>query len=176
MPFREFVSRLKSTRKPRRESHDENDDNDGEHVPGMSPSPQDEHTTEDSSQKPEASAPKAVRGLRKTTVSKGRPLSLGDRPRSADPEPSDYLYFGEGRSPADVSQSLQSHSRSKSANSAPGQPPTGTHTHSASTGKDSSGFINSGLSTHTAQMGYSNLTYGGSLQYDYAGTQGPGFG
>ncbi|KAK8125200.1 uncharacterized protein PG998_000959 [Apiospora kogelbergensis] len=38
---------------------------------------------------------------------------------------------------------------------------------------DDSGFLNTRVAGARQQMGYQNLTYGGSLQYDYSGTQAP---
>jgi len=82
-------------------------------------------------------------------------------------QPNDYLYFGQ---PGEASQgggthtTAAAHGKHTGAGS-PSQRPTST---SPGSGKDDSGFLNSGLSNQ--QMGYQNLTYGGSLQYDYSGT------
>lgn len=173
------MSRLKSVRK-RRDQEKECREDDGIDNPAAS-STQDEPfpTAQDSSQptnvkaEADADAPKPVRGLRKATVSTKQPVIQADRPQSIDQAgPLDYLYFGEGVSQADVSQSLQTRGRSKSTDDAPHQPPTGSCSTATTSGKDQSGFLKTELNTHTTQMGYNNLTYGGSLQYDYAGTQG----
>ncbi|KAI1771253.1 hypothetical protein F4818DRAFT_430622 [Hypoxylon cercidicola] len=170
MVFRSLILRLKSVRKRRDEGEEFHEDEDVD-----DPAAKDEPLPEaqDSTQPSVVDASKPVRGLRKATVPNERQLSQADRRRSiSNAEPSDYLYFGEGVLPADVSQSLLNRSRRKSANDSPQQLPAGTYTRSRNSGKDSSGFLTTELSTHTAQMGYSHLTYGGSLQYDYAGTQG----
>ncbi|KAI0377591.1 hypothetical protein F5Y04DRAFT_263707 [Hypomontagnella monticulosa] len=164
MPFQGIISRLRSIRKPRDHSPEAHKGEDPEHT-----------QAEDPLQEPEASASTNVTGLRRASPSSGRLTSGGDRSRSLDLEPSDYLYFGEGVSATDVSQSLSNRSRSKStsntSNPSSGRTPNNPTSHS---GKDHSGFLNTQINTHTTQMGYSNLTYGGSLQYDYAGTQGQG--
>ncbi|KAI8958045.1 hypothetical protein F5Y11DRAFT_54633 [Daldinia sp. FL1419] len=122
-------------------------------------------------------APKSNKGLRKPSVSSGHSSGRSSTRQNTSPEPSDYLYFGEGVSAAEVSKSLSIRSRSKSSNIQADQS-TSTYVtqnySTSSTSRDNSGFLKTGMDTHTSQMGYTNLTYGGSLQYDYAGTQAPG--
>jgi hypothetical protein len=95
------------------------------------------------------------------------------RTNSAEPAPEDYLYFGDPARAAQGTSTLSS--------SAPG----GTLYRSQSQGvmrqsgavpqsqgmasRDDSGFLNSGV--RTQQVGYQNVTYGGSLQCDFSGTQ-----
>ncbi|KAI1452027.1 hypothetical protein F4805DRAFT_449033 [Annulohypoxylon moriforme] len=188
MPFQELVSRLKSIRKPRDQKKDaRGDESRDDHLDSLQQTkPAPPRYTSD---QPNFSQSKPVKGLRKASVSAR--LSTGrensrrsidqdedkdkDQEQDPDPEPSDYLYFGEGTSATNISQSLVNRSQSKSVGNTSGQPSirTTSNNHTPSHGrKDSSGFIDTGLNVHTAQMGYSNLTYGGSLQYDYAGTHG----
>ncbi|KAI1413077.1 hypothetical protein F5Y13DRAFT_161507 [Hypoxylon sp. FL1857] len=184
MPLQSLISRLKSTKKPQdreRNTHEEESCNDVVEEPSTSSqqTEQTERTAQSSTQRLEVNEAESVKGLRKPSVSGRRSLNQEIPSRSTDSEPSasDYLYFGEGTSAADVSQSLLNRSRSKSVGNTPGQPPTGNWNQpTKSGGRDQSGFLSTGLNTQTTQMGYSNLTYGGSLQYDYAGTQAPGFG
>ncbi|KAI7788743.1 hypothetical protein LA080_008634 [Diaporthe eres] len=88
-------------------------------------------------------------------------------------KPSDYLYFGEGSSGY--------HPRHTVANSTnqQGRASNGSRYTTAGSGnpsgRDNSGYLATGLNNNT-QMGYSNLTYGGSLQYNFAGTQPIGVG
>ncbi|KAI4859996.1 hypothetical protein F4820DRAFT_130291 [Hypoxylon rubiginosum] len=177
MPFRDLISRLDSKIGRKRQDRGE-ELHEGEDADNLeAPSTQGEHlrTAQDSSQPSsvDVSISKPVKGLRKATVSNRRQLTQAYQRRStSNTEPSDYLYFGEGIKPADVSQSLLNRDRRKSANDAPEQLPTRTHSSSPSSGQDGSGFLRTELNTHTTQMGYSCLTYGGSLQYDYAETQG----
>ncbi|OTA68689.1 hypothetical protein K449DRAFT_387012 [Hypoxylon sp. EC38] len=179
MPFRSLISRLKSTRKPRDQEEDAHKEKDyeDENVEDLATSShQTEHTAQGSTKQFEANDGGAVKGLRKPSVSGRNSSNRGVAIRSTDVGPSDYLYFGEGTSAANVSQSLLNQSQGKSANNTPEQPPTGTWNQlSSAGGKDQSGFLNTGLNTQTQQMGYSNLTFGGSLQYDYSATQAPGF-
>ncbi|OTA89059.1 hypothetical protein M434DRAFT_398781 [Hypoxylon sp. CO27-5] len=179
MPFRSLISRLRSTRKPRDREEDVHKEKDceDENVEDLpTSSHQTEHTPQGSTKQLEANDGGAVKGLRKLSVSGRRSSNRRMAIRSTDVGPSDYLYFGEGTSAANVSQSLLNRSRGKSAEYTPEQPPTGTWNHlSSGGGKDQSGFLNTGLGTQTQQMGYSNLTFGGSLQYDYSAAQAPGF-
>ncbi|KAI0829564.1 hypothetical protein F5Y06DRAFT_282673 [Hypoxylon sp. FL0890] len=181
MPFRGLISRLKSTRESRnREENNHKEENcEDENLENLLPSSQQaEPTAQDSTRHLEVNGAESVKGLRKASVSRRRSLNREIPTRSTDPEPSDYLYFGEGTLAANVSQSLLNRSRSKSAGDTPGLPATGSWSHPSHPshppsggGRDQSGFLNTGLNTQTTQMGYSNLTYGGSLQFDYAGTQ-----
>ncbi|XXH02960.1 hypothetical protein Hte_009350 [Hypoxylon texense] len=174
MPFRDLISRLKGggNQRDRGEESHEGEDADGYEAPSTQDEPVPK--AQDSSQPSHVDASRPVKGLRKATVSNGRQSAQVYQRRSiSNAEPSDYLYFGEGVSPADVSQSLLNRDRRKSANDAPQQSIGARNGASATnSGKDSSGFLKTELNTHTTQMGYSYLTYGGSLQYDYAETQG----
>ncbi|KAI1089395.1 hypothetical protein F5B19DRAFT_377621 [Rostrohypoxylon terebratum] len=191
MPMQELMSRLKSIRKPRDQKKEPRED--GSPKERLQPSQRTKVAPPYNSNQPNTSQPKPLKGLRKASVSARLPIGRGISNRSIDqnrdqeqdqnqeqdldPEPSDYLYFGEGISAKDISQSLMNRTQGKSTSNQPGQLSIGPINHStpSNTGKDNSGFIDTGLNTHTAQMGYSSLTYGGSLQYDYSGTHGQPF-
>lgn len=99
--------------------------------------------------------------------------TTSDRRRKGEVRPSDYLYFGDGTSGDYVSNSGISQPRPQGGSSSGAgstQPKPGY-----ASGRDNSGYTATGLNNNS-QMGYSNLTYGGSLQYDYAGTQPFGAG
>jgi len=83
-----------------------------------------------------------------------------------DPRPNDYLYFGGPDDHRKGPTGLVSPGPAKHSTSAAG--PDRTRPSQAT---DASGFLNSGMSN--VEMGYQNLTYGGSLQYDYSGTHPP---
>ncbi|KAK8088970.1 hypothetical protein PG997_003931 [Apiospora hydei] len=93
-----------------------------------------------------------------------------------EPSPADYLYFG----PKEEGASLPNRYGSVAAGDATNRN-RARHTSSSSGGghaaqpsrTDDSGFLNTGVAGARQQMGYQNLTYGGSLQYDYSGTQAP---
>ena len=111
---------------------------------------------------------KPTMGLRKP----GETAASQDRHPDGDfdfreAEPKDYLYFGEGGKASASTNSHQTYAVHGKHNSTGGssQQPTSI---SPSPGRDESGFINTGLNNQ--QMGYQNLTYGGSLQFDYTGT------
>ncbi|KAI1642670.1 uncharacterized protein F4817DRAFT_352051 [Daldinia loculata] len=171
-----FISRVKSIIKPQsRKGKPQEDDNVKAPTASLE---QTESTSKDSSQSGPR-APKSNKGLRKPSVSSGQSSSRLSAKQDVSPEPTDYLYFGEGVSSAEVSRSLSKQSQNKSPSIRPDQSSTttttGTHNNLAtSSGRDNSGFLKTGMDTQATQMGYSNLTHGGSLQYDYAGTQAPG--
>ncbi|KAI2616148.1 hypothetical protein GGS26DRAFT_596980 [Hypomontagnella submonticulosa] len=168
MLFQDIISLLKSATRPRSQEPEFHEDEDPKHSPALA-------TTEEALREPETITPTHVTGLRKGSPSNRRPITRRSWSRSVvvDVEPSDYLYFGEGISATDVSQSLSSRSRSKSTSNTSSLSPSRTRNNATSqSGQDHSGFLNAQINTHTTQMGYSNLTYGGSLQYDYAETQG----
>jgi hypothetical protein len=105
-----------------------------------------------------------VTGLRKPSVNRPK------KTKESEPSKPEFLYFG----PDGPDFSRRSHSVS-------GQPsqnsPSNTATAASDTvpARDDSGFLNTGIQNSVnSPMGYSNLTYGGSLQYDYAQTQGYG--
>lgn len=108
-------------------------------------------------------------GLRKpSNAGRNRPGTTSDRRKKNEVLPTDYLYFGDETSgnPASNDTSCKLHPQSASSNdAASSQPGSGF-----ASGKDNSGYTATGLNNNS-QMGYSSLTYGGSLQYDYAGTQ-----
>ncbi|KAI0882384.1 uncharacterized protein GGS22DRAFT_170813 [Annulohypoxylon maeteangense] len=184
MPFQDLMSRLKSIRKPQDQKSEPCEDESPDY---LNPSQQTKTLQQYTSDQPSVSQPKPVKGLRKASVSARLPTNREkskwtidqdqdqedqDGEQNPDPEPSDYLYFGEGISATSISQSLENKMQNKPANSISGQPSIGIRNNPipSNGGKDNSGFIETGLNIHTAQMGYSNLTYGGSLQFDYAGT------
>ncbi|KAI0105830.1 hypothetical protein F4814DRAFT_76417 [Daldinia grandis] len=175
MSVADFISRLKSVINPQNWKRKPQDD---ENVKSPTVSlEQAESTSRDSSQSA-LRASKSNKGLRKPSVSSGQSSSRLSVQQSISPEPTDYLYFGEGVSSAEVSQSLSKQSQSRSPSIRPDRSSittTGTQNSlTTSSGKDNSGFLKTGMDTQVTQMGYSNLTSGGSLQYDYAGTQAPG--
>lgn len=117
--------------------------------------------------------------------------------QSDDKEPTaeDYLYFGEGgrwstspkRSPQvkAISTKSPTPSRPSSLRFENDFRPQITRSNTGDlivrgatvllpsnpTGKDHSGFLASGINVAHNSMGYNNLTYGGALQFDYAGVQ-----
>lgn len=122
-------------------------------------------------------APKPVTGRRKPSNAAQKPppesiTAHSDR-NNDKVQPSDYLYFGEGSSgyPARHSVSNSANQQGRASNG-----PRYTKTGSANpSGRDNSGYLATGLNNNS-QMGYNNLTYGGSLQYNFAGTQPIGVG
>jgi len=121
-------------------------------------------------------APKPVTGRRKPSNAAQRPPTQSvTAPSDRDKDkvkPTDYLYFGEGSSGYHPRHTIANSTNQQGGTSngptriTPGNP----------SGRDHSGYLATGVSNNTSQMGYSNLTYGGSLQYNYAGTQPVGFG
>jgi hypothetical protein len=112
---------------------------------------------------------KATRTARKKTTSQIAHTSHKDD--KSEPKPSEYLYFGEAgasRQPAShssLSSNGQSGSTSTSSSSSSSSVPT-----TQSTGaRDDSGLLSTGV--RTQNVGYQNVTSGGSMQYDYAQTQ-----
>ncbi|KAI1335817.1 hypothetical protein F5Y15DRAFT_223739 [Xylariaceae sp. FL0016] len=83
------------------------------------------------------------------------------------PKPQEMLYFGDNDSPQRSPRPSASSNRPGN-HSAQNQPSSGNAP--AATATDNSGYLTTGMNNNS-QMGYQNLTYGGSLQYDYAGTQ-----
>ncbi|ORY57473.1 uncharacterized protein BCR38DRAFT_501815 [Pseudomassariella vexata] len=114
--------------------------------------------------------PKKITGKRKPSDAAWRPRASLQESRYGphNPAPSEYLYFGEGgRSPGRRSGASAQRER---AQTTAGRTERTSQYHPTS-GRDDSGFLVTGV--RTQQAGYSNLTYGGSLQYDYSGTQAP---
>ncbi|KAK8049663.1 hypothetical protein PG994_011393 [Apiospora phragmitis] len=97
--------------------------------------------------------------------------------REGEPSPADYLYFGpKEEGGASSSNAGGSAPTGDAANrTRPRQTPSASGgSHTAQTSRtDDSGFLKTGVAGARQQMGYQNLTYGGSLQYDYSGTQAP---
>lgn len=99
------------------------------------------------------------------------------RSRSVEPRPQDYLYFGQGGGSSSSATSVPRSSLHQSQ-----QPPRAVSSgaievkssSTPSSGRDASGFLSVGISNPQMSSTYSSLTYGGSLQYDYAGVQAPG--
>ncbi|KAI0007750.1 hypothetical protein F4779DRAFT_489056 [Xylariaceae sp. FL0662B] len=177
MGVRKLVSRLNSTRRPKDEKETP-DNNDGGAVNEDDPPSPSQRRVSSGDNMPEL-APyiaKPAKGLRKAAISNRHPSSREHHTKPEEPRPTDYLYFGEGTSSANISRSLSTQARTSSATDR-SQTSSRAHYVPNPTGKDTSGFPAAGLDQHTSQMGYSSVTYGGSLQYDYAGTQqnaGPG--
>ena len=114
-------------------------------------------------------SPKPVTGRRKPSNAAQKPpmqsITASSDRYNDKVQPTDYLYFGEGSSgyPARHTAANGTSQQGGSSNGpryTPGNP----------SGRDNSGYLATGLNNNT-QMGYSNLTYGGSLQYNFAGTQ-----
>ncbi|KAK8056174.1 hypothetical protein PG993_001401 [Apiospora rasikravindrae] len=99
------------------------------------------------------------------------------RKGEGEPSPADYLYFG----PKDEKGAPLSNGGGSAAAGDATNRNRPRHTQSSSGGShaaqpsrtDDSGFLNTGMAGARQQMGYQNLTYGGSLQYNYSGTQAP---
>jgi len=88
---------------------------------------------------------------------------------SKEAQPNDYLYFGQPGEASQDGAAIQT-SGATGKHTGPGGQPHRPVNSAYGSGRDDSGFLNTGLNNQ--QMGYENLTYGGSLQYDYAGTHG----
>ena len=123
-------------------------------------------------QRDESAAP--TTGMRKpSNAAQHKPSSTSERRKKNEVQPSDYLYFGDGTSGNYVSKPGSAQPLPHGAASS-----GGGSSYSGSgfaSGKDNSGYTANGLNNNS-QMGYSNLTYGGSLQYNFAGTQAFGAG
>lgn len=108
-----------------------------------------------------------------SNATRHRSSSSSNRRKKGEVRPDDYIYFGDGTSGNYVSKPDGTQPHSQGANLS-----VGGSSYSGSgfaSGKDNSGYTANGLNNNS-QMGYSNLTYGGSLQYNYAGTQPFGAG
>lgn len=121
-------------------------------------------------------APKPVTGRRKpSNAAQRQPMQSVAAPSDRDKnkvKPTDYLYFGEGSSGYHPRHTTaNSTNQQGSTSNDPTRIPPGNPS-----GRDNSGNLATGLSNNYSQMGYGNLTYGGSLQYNYAGAQPVGFG
>lgn len=105
-------------------------------------------------------------------------ITPSDNKRSDDPT-GNMLYFGASLSPEQAlrvykSSTPASGSSSSSVSSVTGKSPAVA---SNASGRDASGYLSSSVGSQNIMNGtYSSLTYGGSLQYNYAGTQSYGAG
>lgn len=97
--------------------------------------------------------------------------------RSDDPT-GNMLYFGTGLSPEQAMKVYKSPtpvSHGSSSSSAAGKSATAAAGNAS--GRDASGYLPSSVGSTNGMNGtYSSLTYGGSLQYNYAGSQNYGAG
>ena len=122
-------------------------------------------------------APKPVTGRRKPSNAAQKPplqsITASSDRNNDKVQPSDYLYFGAGSSGYHPRHSIANSTNQQGTTS---NGPRYTMMGSGNpSGRDNSGYLATGLNNNT-QMGYSNLTYGGSLQYNFAGTQPIGVG
>lgn len=129
------------------------------------------------SQSPNAPSAPPITGCR----SRGASASHGSLPapttsekRSDDPT-GNMLYFGTGLSPEQALRNYKSPTPAGSSiSSTAGRTPAVAGNAS---GRDASGYLRSSVgSANVMNSTYSNLTYGGSLQYNFAGTQSYGAG
>ncbi|KAI1078952.1 hypothetical protein F5B20DRAFT_545658 [Whalleya microplaca] len=178
MSVRKLISRLRSTKDLKDEKALNDDDGVLDGADDPSTSSQQKACTEENAPELGRYTSKPAKGLRKASISKRRPLSQEYRSEPKEPKPTDYLYFGEGTSSANISRSLSTQSQVRTSGvSRQSQTSSKVPYTPGPTGKNASGFPSNGLDQHTNQMGYSSITYGGSLQYDFAGIQqnaGPG--
>lgn len=130
-----------------------------------------------SSDTPAGQRPTTGRRSRGASASHGSlPSTIPSDKRSDDPT-GNMLYFGTGLSPEQALRAYKSPTpagSSSSVSSAAGKVPAVAGNAS---GRDASGYLSSSVgSTNIMNGTYSSLTYGGSLQYNYAGTQSYGAG
>ncbi|KAJ4422332.1 hypothetical protein N0V82_002986 [Gnomoniopsis sp. IMI 355080] len=104
------------------------------------------------------------------------PIASGNE-RSDDPT-GNMLYFGTGLTPEQAIRNYKSPTpagNSSRRSSSAGRPPPAVAGNAS--GRDASGYSNSSVGSANIMNGtYSSLTYGGSLQYNFAGTQSYGAG
>lgn len=120
-----------------------------------------------------ASGASATRRPRPRARSHG---AIGSLPKNKAENPTDYLYFGPGLDAAGAAARSGGGGGGAPAGAATRTPETRRRALSSGCAvarTDDSGFLNTGVAGARQQMGYQNLTYGGSLQYDYSGTQAP---
>lgn len=102
-----------------------------------------------------------------------------DTKRSDDPT-GNMLYFGSGLSPEQAMRAYKSPTPAGSSSSSTSVSSTARRKPAVAgiaSGRDASGYLSSSVgSTNIMNGTYSSLTYGGSLQYNYAGTQSYGAG
>lgn len=125
-----------------------------------------------------SSPPITGRRSRGASASNGSLPSTGTTAhnRRFDDPTGNMLYFGTGLSPE---QAMKAYTSPTPVNSS-STPAAKRHTAvagNASTGRDASGYLSSSVGSTNGMNGtYSSLTYGGSLQYNFAGTQSYGAG
>lgn len=112
-------------------------------------------------------------GLRKAGQVANLPRQEDDCQRSDEPDAADHLYFGVGGGSSSSSRS-QPVQQSQPLNDADERGECTRHDNGVAA-TDTSGFPQeAALNQSQCGMGYQYLTYGGSLQYDHAGTHGAG--
>lgn len=121
--------------------------------------------------------PKPLTGRRKPSDAAQRPspqpVTSPSHRNDDKVQPSDYLYFGEGTSVHHVRHAIANNT---SQQGRPSNGPRYTKPGSGNpSGRDDSGYQPTGINNNSP-MGYTYLTYGGSLQYNFAGTQPIGVG
>lgn len=116
-----------------------------------------------------------VTGRRKAASPSAGSASVAPAPRArSESEAGSMLYFGDGSSshrntytPRARATSTGNAGSAGNTGSAPG----------LGAGRDASGYLRTGISdSNPMNATYANLTYGGSLQYNFAGTQSFGAG
>lgn len=117
-------------------------------------------------------APKPVTGLRKPSNAAQKRPSQSITASSDNEPPLQYLYFGDNSTYPARNAGASNTGKHASASNSPRYSQVGQGNPS---GRDNSGYLATGLNNNS-QMGYSNITYGGSLQYNFAGTQPIGLG
>lgn len=129
------------------------------------------------SEAPTGQRPTTGRRSRGASASHGSLPSIIPSDKRSDDPTGNMLYFGTGLSPEQALRAYKSPTSagsSSSVSSAAGKPPAAAGNAS---GRDASGYLSSSVgSTNIMNGTYSSLTYGGSLQYNYAGTQSYGAG
>ncbi|KAH8676085.1 hypothetical protein BX600DRAFT_195256 [Xylariales sp. PMI_506] len=163
--IRRFAST--STRKPLREAESTNDSS----SPNKEAKGEEEGDEAEEAPQHDSLAPQKITGKRKVSydaASRSRRHTIESR--SKPDEPTDYLYFGDQSSAPRPSAFLTT-TTTYTAKPSP-SPSKGSSTpNAAMPARDDSGYLNTGM--RVQQMGYQNLTYGGSLQFNYSDTQPP---
>lgn len=100
--------------------------------------------------------------------------SARHRRNQSDEVGGNMLYFGEGASPSRRTTGLVA--SSSSSNSTAAHQANSSRTQSVLPGRDASGYLATGVTSSNIMSGtYSSLTYGGSIQSNFALNQGVGF-
>lgn len=116
------------------------------------------------------------RGQSQSQVQQHRPSSTStsdERRKSQQDEPSgnEMLYFGQGVSPDQAMKTYTAGPKPRTHTSRPTGGKGGGGRISGS-GRDASGYLQTGVNNTSIMAGtYSALTYGGSTQYNFSGTQ-----